>query len=203
MELMVTAMEDEPEIVEAVRADLAAVRDRDPACSRLSTPLLYFKGFQALQTYRIANWLWRHDRQPLATLLQNRVSEVYAVDIHPAATIGHGILMDHATGVVIGETARIGNDVSILHGVTLGGTGKEEGDRHPKIGNGVLLSAGAVILGNVTVGEGAKVAASSVVLKDVPPHCTAVGIPAEIRCKCPNESPALVMNHSFDPGPVI
>ncbi len=200
MELICLALSGSASVRAAIRADLKAVRDRDPACRGYSTPLLYFKGFHALQSYRVANWLWEHGRQTLAIAIQNRVSEVFAVDIHPAARIGKGILLDHATGIVIGETAVVGNNVSILHQVTLGGTGKERGDRHPKIGNGVLISANATILGNVRIGEGAKIGAGSVVLTDIPPHCTAVGVPAK-RCGQPHtRSPALDMNHGVNDG---
>lgn len=172
-----TASED---IREAVRRDLLAVIERDPAAKSLALPYLNFKGFQALQSYRVAHWLWSADRRPLALYLQSRISEVFAMDIHPAAVIGKGILIDHGTGVVIGETAVVGDDVSMLHEVTLGGTGKESGDRHPKVGNGVLIGAGAKILGNIKIGEGSKIAAGSVVLNEVPPHSTVAGIPAKV-----------------------
>lgn len=185
----------EPEIGRAFRADIQAVCTRDPACRGFSIPLLYFKGFHALQSYRVAHYFWTRGREPLALYLQSRITETFSVDIHPAATIGSGILMDHATGVVIGETAVVADNVSILHEVTLGGTGKEKGDRHPKIGKGVLISAGAKILGNVKVGEGAKVGASAVVLDDVPPHCTVAGVPAKIVGRPKYEQPALEMDH--------
>ncbi len=167
-------------ILAVVAQDLAAARARDPACTQLNQPLLYFKGFQALQSHRFAHWLWNTDRNHMARWMQSRCSEVFAVDIHPAAKIGAGIFIDHATGIVIGETTVIGDNVSILHGVTLGGSGKETGNRHPKIGDGVLLSAGCAILGNISVGDGAKVAACSVVLQDVPSRATVAGIPARI-----------------------
>ena len=154
--------------------------ERDPACKGYVQPLLYFKGFLALQSHRVAHWLWQQNREPLALYLQSRVSELFQVDIHPAAPIGCGVFIDHGTGIVIGETARVGDDVSMLHGVTLGGTGADRGDRHPKIGKGVLLGAGAKVLGNITVGDYAKVASGSVVLKNVPPHCTAAGVPARL-----------------------
>jgi serine O-acetyltransferase len=190
-----------PEIAQSVRADLRAVKDRDPATETYSQPFLYFKGFQALQAYRIAHWLWEQNRKSLALFLQNRISQVFAVDIHPAARIGHGILIDHGTGVVIGETAVVENDVSMLHEVTLGGTGKETGDRHPKVREGVLIGAGAKILGNVEIGKRAKVGAGSVVLDNVPPHCTVAGVPARI-VGCPQEAePALSMNHSLPDNP--
>ena len=179
----------------AVRNDIRAVRERDPACQYYSTPLLYFKGFHALQSYRVSNWLWKQGREVLALCIQNRISEVFGVDVHPAARIGSGILIDHATGVVVGETAVVEDNVSILHEVTLGGTGKERGDRHPKIRAGVLIGAGAKILGNIEIGEGAKIGAGSVVLKDVPPHTTAAGVPARIVGKTDVAQPALEMDH--------
>lgn len=168
----------DPEILAAVAADLTAILDRDPACPDHITPFLFFKGFQALQACRISGWLWRQRRVHLAHLLQSRISEVFGVDIHPAARLGRGILLDHATGVVIGETAVVEDDVSMLQEVTLGGTGKECGDRHPKIRRGVLIGAGAKILGNIEVGEGARVGAGSIVLADVAPYTTVVGVPA-------------------------
>ncbi|MQM03702.1 hypothetical protein Taro_036495 [Colocasia esculenta] len=168
------------DIQRAVRADLRAARDRDPACARMVHCLLYYKGFLACQAHRAAHRLWTSGRRVLALFVQSRVSEVFAVDIHPGARIGKGILLDHATGLVVGETAVIGDNVSILHNVTLGGTGKESGDRHPKIDDGVLVGAGTQILGNVRIGAGAKVGAGSVVLKEVPPRTTAVGNPAKL-----------------------
>eukprot|EP01018_Ginkgo_biloba_P031634 Gb_29017 [translate_table: standard] len=174
-----TFMED-PEIRNAIRADIKAVKERDPACISYSHCMLNFKGFLACQAHRVAHRLWKQGRTSLALAIQSRVSEVFAVDIHPAATLGKGLLFDHATGVVVGETATIGDNVSILHHVTLGGTGKVGGDRHPKIGDGVLIGAGATILGNIKIGEGAKIGAGSVVLIEVPPHTTAVGNPARL-----------------------
>jgi serine O-acetyltransferase len=164
----------------AVREDLRAVLSRDPACRGYSTPLLYFKGFHALQSYRVAHYYWRTGRQALALWLQSQISAVFAVDIHPGARIGKGIMFDHATSVVIGETAVVEDDFSMLHEVTLGGTGKVGGDRHPKIGRGVMIGAGAKVLGNVTVGEGARIGAGSVVLEDVPPFTTVAGVPAVV-----------------------
>jgi serine O-acetyltransferase len=201
MELIAEALADDSRIGKAARADIQAVCDRDPACQGFSIPLLYFKGFQALQSYRITHWLWSQGRKTLALHLQSRISEVFAADIHPAATIGSGILMDHATGIVIGETAVVENNVSMLHEVTLGGTGKAKGDRHPKIRAGVLIGAGAKILGNIEVGEGAKVGAGSVVLSDVPPHCTVAGVPAKIIGYLRAEEPALHMDHRLLTGP--
>lgn len=182
------------EIGAAIRADLQAVRTRDPATLGFSTPLLYYKGFHALQSYRVAHWLWERGRHSLAVFLQNRISQVFGVDIHPAARIGRGIMIDHGTSVVIGETAVVEDDVSMLHEVTLGGTGKETGDRHPKVRRGVLIGAGAKILGNVEIGAGAKVGAGSVVLEPVPPHCTVAGVPAKIVGKPAEMEPALEMD---------
>ncbi|KAK6947063.1 Serine acetyltransferase, N-terminal [Dillenia turbinata] len=178
--LFMGVISDDKEIMNCVRYDLRAVRERDPACISFVHCFLNFKGFLACQAHRISHRLWSQGRKTLALLIQSRVSEVFAMDIHPGAKIGRGILLDHATGVVIGETAVIGNNVSILHNVTLGGTGKECGDRHPKIGDGVLIGAGTCILGNISVGEGAKIGAGSVVLKDVPARTTAVGNPARL-----------------------
>jgi len=182
----------------AIRSDLVAAGERDPAAQGVTNPFLNHKGFHALQSYRVARWYWEQGRRGLARYLQSRVSEIFAVDIHPAAVIGTGIFIDHATGVVIGETAVVGNNVSILQGVTLGGTGKESGDRHPKIGDGVLISAGAKVLGNIRVGEGAKVGAGSVVLEAVPPHTTVVGVPARVVGRCGIDQPALSMDQNVD-----
>uniref|UniRef100_A0A0D9VQQ0 serine O-acetyltransferase n=1 Tax=Leersia perrieri TaxID=77586 RepID=A0A0D9VQQ0_9ORYZ len=173
-DLLAGALDAHPEAGRAARADLAAARDRDPACDKMVHCFLYYKGFLALQAHRVAHALWSDGRRVPALLLQSRASEVFGVDIHPAARIGSGILLDHATGVVIGETAVVGSDGSILHAVTLGGTGKDSGDRHPKVGGGVLIGAGASVLGNVHIGDGAKIGAGAVVLRDVPDGTTAV-----------------------------
>lgn len=184
----------EPELGIAARADIVAVFDRDPACHRFLQPLLYFKGFQAVQAYRIGHWLWREGRKDLAYFLQMRVSEVFGVDIHPAARIGKGIMIDHAHSIVIGETARVGDNVSMLHSVTLGGTGKEEQQRHPTIGCGVLIGAGAKVLGNITVGDCSRIAAGSVVLQDVPAKKTVAGVPARIVGEAGCSQPSVSMD---------
>jgi serine O-acetyltransferase len=190
-----------PAIAASAAVDLAAIGARDPATgARLLTPFLHYKGFHALQWHRVAHWLWGQGRASLAYFLQGRVSQVLAVDIHPAARFGHGVFIDHATGLVVGETAAVGNDVSILQNVTLGGTGKERGDRHPKVRDGVLLGAGAKVLGNVVIGRGAKVGAGSVVLTDVPPCATVVGVPARVVGWCPEAMPALAMDHAIPVG---
>ncbi|MEA2757796.1 MAG: serine O-acetyltransferase [Methylobacteriaceae bacterium] len=181
-------------IAEAFRADAMAVFDRDPACTRLIEPLLYFKGFHALQSYRLAHALWKAGRRDLALYLQSRASEVFQVDINPAAEIGKGIFIDHATGIVIGSTVVIEDDVSMLQGVTLGGTGKEVGDRHPKIRRGVLLSAGAKVLGNIEVGDCSRVAAGSVVLQAVPHNKTVAGVPARVVGEAGCAEPARSMD---------
>jgi len=174
------ASADTPEISLGLSADISAVFDRDPACERLIEPFLYFKGFHTLQAHRLTNWLWQTGERDFALYLQSRASEVFQTDIHPAARIGRGIFLDHATGLVVGETATIGDNVSLLQDVTLGGTGKEAGDRHPKIHSGVIIGAGAKILGNIEVGENARIAAGSVVLTSVPPGATVAGVPARI-----------------------
>jgi len=197
-DIIFDAMNDSPDISDAITRDLLAVVERDPAARSLALPFLHFKGFQALQSYRIAHWLWNKDRHPLALYLQSRISEAFDVDIHPAARLGKGILIDHGTSVVIGETAVIGDDVSMLHEVTLGGTGKESGDRHPKVGNGVLIGAGAKILGNITIGEGSKIAAGSVVLNAVPPHSTVAGIPAKVVGRPKAAEPGRQMDQYFE-----
>lgn len=191
------ALRSDPSIIEKVERDLKAVFERDPACKGYVQPFLFFKGFQALQAHRVAHWLWKEGRETIAFYLQSRVSEVFQLDIHPAAKIGGGVFLDHGTGIVIGETATVADDVSMLHGVTLGGTGAERGDRHPKIGKGVLLGAGAKVLGNIVVGDYAKVASGSVVLKPVPPGCTAAGVPARL-VNCPTcDEPARSMDHTL------
>ncbi len=192
------AFSNEPAILQQIAFDMNTVCERDPACSDSLTPLLYFKGFQALICYRIGHYLWQNERNEFALYLQSLISETFAVDIHPAAKIGHGILLDHATGFVAGETTVIENNVSILHEVTLGGTGKDRGDRHPKVRSGVLLGAGAKVLGNVEIGEGAKVGAGSVVLDSVPPHTSVAGVPARILGATKDVSPALGMCQRFD-----
>jgi len=174
------ALEDVPTIGDAFRADIVATYDRDPATNRFIEPVLYFKGFHAVQTYRLAHWLWGKGRKDFAYYLQSRASAAFQCDIHPNARIGRGIFIDHATGVVVGETAAIDDDVSILHDVTLGGTGNESGDRHPKIGRGVMIGAGAKILGNIEVGHCARIAAGSVVVKPVPHNKTVAGVPARV-----------------------
>jgi serine O-acetyltransferase len=189
-EIMEDAYIADPKIMEATRADIKAVRERDPSCDSYTTPFLYFKGFHALQAYRVANWLWRNEREEMALFLQNQISVVFAVDIHPAAVIGKGIMIDHATGLVVGETCVIEDNVSLMQSVTLGGTGKDSGDRHPKVREGVLISAGAKILGNVEIGVGAKVGSGSVVLDDVPAHTTVAGVPAKIVGKPANKQPS-------------
>jgi serine O-acetyltransferase len=184
------ALEDTPSIGESFRADIVATLDRDPATHRVLEPVLYFKGFHAIQTHRLAHWLWSKGRRDFALYLQSRASAAFQCDIHPAARIGRGIFLDHATGVVVGETAVIDDDVSILHDVTLGGTGKEAGDRHPKIRYGVMIGAGAKILGNIEVGHCARIAAGSVLLKSVPNNVTVAGVPARVvgRAGCPEPS---------------
>jgi serine O-acetyltransferase len=192
------ALADEPGIAEAFRADIMAVYDRDPACARLIEPILYFKGFQALQTHRLAHWLLKKGRRDFALYLQSRSSNVFQTDINPAAVVGRGIFLDHATGIVVGETAEIGDDVSILQDVTLGGTGKETGDRHPKIRRGVLIGAGAKILGNIEIGHCARIASGSVVLQAVPPNKTVAGVPARIVGEAGCSEPARRMNQLIE-----
>ena len=188
------AYADDPGLGIAARADLLAVFERDPACHSYLQPLLFFKGFQALQSYRIGHWLWRRHRHEMAYFVQMRTSEMFGVDIHPAARVGRGVMMDHAHSIVIGETAVVGDNVSMLHSVTLGGTGKEEGDRHPKIGDGVLIGAGAKVLGNIVVGHCSRIAAGSVVLESVPPCKTVAGVPARIVGEAGCAEPSKSMN---------
>lgn len=195
------AYAEDPSLIEAARADLVAVFERDPACHRLLQPVLYFKGYQAMQAYRVGHWLWEKGQIDLAYFFQMRVSEIFGIDIHPAARIGRGIMIDHAHSIVIGETAVVGDNVSMLHSVTLGGTGKEEEERHPKIGNGVLIGAGAKVLGNITVGDCSRVAAGSVVLQDVPACKTVAGIPAKIVGEAGCDQPSVKMDQMFGAKP--
>lgn len=188
------AFDSDSELGAAARSDIMAVYERDPACHRFLQPILFFKGYQAIQAYRVGHWLWRTGRQDLAYFVQMRVSEAFGVDIHPAARIGKGIMIDHAHSIVIGETAVVGDNVSMLHSVTLGGTGKEDGDRHPKIGNGVLIGAGAKVLGNINVGYCSRIAAGSVVLEDVPHNTTVAGVPARVVGKAGCAQPSLNMD---------
>lgn len=192
--LLAGILRGDEHLVEAAARDLRAIVERDAACDSPLQPLLFFKGFMAISTYRVSHHLWTHGRKELALYFQSLASEVFAVDIHPAARIGCGILLDHATSFVVGETAIIEDDVSILHEVTLGGTGKQTGDRHPIVRSGVLLGAGAKVLGRVEIGEGAKVGAGSVVLNDVPPHTTVAGVPAVVVGVSREEAPALEMD---------
>ncbi|MGV6803718.1 MAG: serine O-acetyltransferase [Ruegeria sp.] len=194
-EIVEEAYKDDKGLMTAARADLMAVYERDPACHRLLQPILYFKGYQAMQAYRVAHWLWRKGRHDLAYFFQMRSSEIFGIDIHPAARIGKGIMIDHAHSIVIGETAVVGDNVSMLHSVTLGGTGKEEEDRHPKIEDGVLIGAGAKVLGNISVGHCSRIAAGSVVLQDVPPCTTVAGIPAKIVGEAGCDQPSISMDH--------
>ena len=191
------AMADDETIGAGMRADVMAVLDRDPACYRVLEPVLFFKGFHALQCHRLAHWLWKRDRRDFALYLQARSSEVFQTDINPGARIGKGIFLDHATGLVVGETAVIEDDVSMLHGVTLGGTGKQGGDRHPKIRKGVLIGAGAKILGNIEVGQCSRIAAGSVVLQPVPRNKTVAGVPAKVVGEAGCAEPSRSMNQTF------
>lgn len=184
-----------PSLSEVLRADLVAVVDRDPACDRFVEPVLYFKGFHAIQGHRLSHWLYEGGAKDLGLYLQSRMSAVFQVDIHPAVPVGKGIFIDHATGVVVGGTSVIEDDVSILQNVTLGGTGKETGDRHPKIRRGVLIGAGAKILGNIEIGRCSRVAAGSVVLQPVPPGTTVAGVPARIVGRVPCAEPSRTMDH--------
>ncbi|MEM8689137.1 MAG: serine O-acetyltransferase [Pseudomonadota bacterium] len=188
------AIKEDPSIGDAMRADIVAIEDRDPACHRFIEPLLYFKGFQAVQTYRMGHQLLKMGRKDFAYYLQSRASLVFSLDIHPGARIGRGLMIDHAHAIVIGETAVIGDNVSLLHSVTLGGTGKVDGDRHPKVGSGVLIGAGASVLGNIKIGDCSRVAAGSVVLHDVPPNRTVAGVPAKIIGYAGCSEPSVSMN---------
>ena len=190
----------DPTLAASARADITATYERDPACHRYLQPVLFFKGFQAVQSYRVAHWLWQRGRRDLAYFFQMRSSEVFGVDIHPAARIGKGIMIDHAHSIVIGETAVVGDNVSMLHSVTLGGTGKEDEDRHPKIGDGVLIGAGAKVLGNIRIGNCARIAAGSVVLTEVPPRKTVAGVPARIVGEAGCAQPAITMDHILKSG---
>ena len=193
-EVAETAFLADGDILTAARADIVATFERDPACERFLQPLLYFKGYQAIQASRVGHWLWLQGRKDLAYFVQMRVSELYGVDIHPGARIGRGIMIDHAHSIVIGETAVVGDNVSMLHSVTLGGTGKEDHDRHPKIGNGVLIGAGAKVLGNITIGHCSRIASGSVVLADVPPMKTVAGVPARIVGEAGCAQPSVMMD---------
>jgi serine O-acetyltransferase len=193
-EIFDEAYRTDPLLGQAARADLMAVFERDPACHRLIQPILFFKGFQAVQAYRVGHWLWQRGRLEMAYFIQMRVSEVFGIDIHPNAVIGKGIMIDHAHSIVIGETAVVGDNVSMLHSVTLGGTGKADGDRHPKIENGVMIGAGAKVLGNIRIGYCSRIAAGSVVLQTVPPCKTVAGVPARIVGEAGCDQPAQSMN---------
>ena len=192
------ALKDDASIGESFRADIMAVCDRDPATRRVIEPVLYYKGFHAIETHRLAHWLWSKGRRDFALYLQSRASAAFQVDIHPAAKVGRGIFLDHATGLVVGETAVIEDDVSLLHDVTLGGTGKEAGDRHPKIRYGVMIGAGAKILGNIEVGHCARIAAGSVVTKPVPNNVTVAGVPAKVIGVAGCPEPARSMDQMFN-----
>ncbi|WP_201788249.1 serine O-acetyltransferase [Basilea psittacipulmonis] len=196
-EICLDALNKQKNIVKSALDDIQAYYLRDAACESYSQPLLYHKGYHATQAHRINHFLWEQGRKTLAFFLQNRISEVFAVDIHPAARIGSGIMIDHATGVVIGETVIMGDNISILHGVTLGGSGKERGDRHPKIEDGVLIGANASILGNIRVGRCAKIGAGSVVVNDVAAHTTVVGVPAKTIIRKLADIPASDMDQSI------
>lgn len=189
-----------PPVIEAAAADSLAHYDRDPACKFYAMPLLYFKGFHALQAYRVGHWLWQQQRRSLALFLQNRIANVFDIDIHPAATIGTGLMLDHGTGVVIGETAILGNNISLLHSVTLGGCGTNSARRHPQVGDEVLIASGAKLLGPIVIGRGAKIAAGSVVLDDVPESSTVAGVPARVVGQPHKHAPALDMDQQLDGG---
>lgn len=192
------ALRDDRDIGNAFRADIIAVYDRDPATTRFIDPVLYFKGFHAIQVHRLAHWLWKNGRKDFALYLQSRSSAAFQTDIHPAARVGRAIFLDHATGLVVGETAVIDDDVSMLHGVTLGGTGKQHEDRHPKIRRGVMIGAGAKILGNIEIGHCARIAAGSVVLKPVPHNATVAGVPAKVVGEAGCEEPSRTMDQMLN-----
>ena len=191
------AYRSDPSLAGAARADIVATYERDPACHRFIQPMLYFKGFQAVQAYRVSHWLWNEGRGDLSYFFQMRSSEMFGVDIHPASRVGQGIMIDHAHSIVIGETAVVGNNVSMLHSVTLGGTGKEDDDRHPKIGDGVLIGAGAKVLGNIKIGHCSRIAAGSVVLHEVAPCKTVAGVPAKVVGEAGCDQPSMTMDHLF------
>jgi serine O-acetyltransferase len=197
-QVFLEAYSADPEIMQALRSDIVAVFERDPACHRFIQPVLFFKGFQAVQCYRVAHWLWKKGRKDMAYFVQMRCSEAFGVDIHPGAKIGKGLMIDHAHSVVIGETAVVGDNVSMLHSVTLGGTGKEDDDRHPKIGDGVLIGAGAKVLGNINVGYCSRIASGSVVLKDIPPCKTVAGVPARIVGEAGCDQPSITMDQLLE-----
>lgn len=197
-EIASSAYGSDPTLGQQARADLVAIYERDPACHRYLQPILFFKGFQAVQAYRVAHSLWEAGRRDMALFIQMRVSEVFSIDIHPAAKIGKGLMIDHGHAIVIGETAVVGDNVSLLHSVTLGGTGKEDGDRHPKIGDGVLIGAGAKVLGNIHVGDRSRVAAGSVVLQDVPCCKTVAGVPARVVGDAGCDQPSVRMDQTLD-----
>lgn len=196
-EVIQQAHQKDAYLAKAMHGDLIAILNRDSACDTLSTAFLFFKGFHALQAHRVGHWLWNNSRKDLALFLQNRISVVFGVDIHPAATIGEGIMLDHATGIVIGETAIVEDNVSIMQSVTLGGTGKESGDRHPKIRAGVMIGPGSKILGNIEIGTGAKVCAGSVVLKPVTAHTVVTGVPAKVVATLGETQPAMDMDQGI------
>ena len=196
-ELFDNAYSASPENIEHAACDIKAVYERDAAICSYLPVILYLKGFQSIQVHRLAHFLWKNDRKELALFIQSRNSDVFSVDIHPACVMGRGIMFDHATGIVVGETSVIEDNVSILQQVTLGGTGNEQGDRHPKIRSGVLISTGAKVLGNIEIGEGAKIGAGSVVLSDVAAHTTVVGVPARAVGKPGSKAPAETMQQNI------
>ena len=188
------AYSEDESLAAFARSDIMATFERDPACYRFLQPLLYFKGFQAIQAHRIGHFMWKHGKRDIAYFIQSRVSEVFGIDIHPGAKVGQGLMIDHAHSIVIGQTAVVGDNVSMLHSVTLGGTGKEEEDRHPKIEDGVLIGAGAKVLGNIRVGRCSRIAAGSVVLREVPPKSTVAGVPAKVVGEAGCTTPSVTMD---------